>query len=767
MGFGTGAVKITPAHDPNDLATGKRHGLEFRCVFDDDGCVNAAGGHFAGMPRFEARVKVVDWLKELGLFRGTEGNAMRLGLCSRSGDVVEPMLKPQWWVSCAGMAKDAADAVRSGELQVVPAEASATWYRWLDGIRDWCVSRQLWWGHRIPAFYVVFADDEEGGKEGASAVSASADADAVAADADAPAAAAPAPISLPGTPTEATDRWVVAPDEASARALAETRYPGRSYSLRQDDDVLDTWFSSGIFPFSVFGWPKPESEAELARFYPTTLLETGHDILFFWVARMVMMGLKLTGKLPFSTIYLHTMVRDAHGRKMSKSLGNVIDPLHVIDGISLADLHATLEGGNLDAKEVAKAKEGQKVDFPEGIEECGADALRMALVSYTTQARDINLDIKRVVTYRHWCNKLWNAVRFAMLNLGDGFSPVPASTRRDKARRSGGSEEELPLACRWILSRLDAAAAASNAGFEGYDFSAVVNAAYAFWQYELCDVFIELVKPAVAAAAKGKEAQGAEGDGADTDADAASAEERARTAEAFRQTLWACLESGLRMLHPLMPFVTEELWQRLPKGGLPSSPCSVMVARFPTPVAGGGGMDAAAEADMGAVLSAVQAVRALRSSYGLTTRAKPRLHVLPRDAAAAGPFCGSGGAGASYLAALAPSEGCDVEAPLENSTFLPPAPAGCGVAVVGESLAVAVQLAGVLDPKKELLKLSAKRTDATAKGEALRKKREGTSYLEKTPADVQAADAEKLSSVEAELRMVEEHIAEMEKLSLS
>ena len=560
--------------------------------------------------------------------------------------------------------------------------------------------------------------------------------------------------------------------------MAEQRYPGRKFDLRQDEDVLDTWFSSGIFPFSVFGWPKPESAQEMERFYPTTLLETGHDILFFWVARMVMMGLKLTGKLPFSTIYLHTMVRDAHGRKMSKSLGNVIDPLHVIDGISLADLHKTLEGGNLDAKEVARAQEGQRADFPDGIEECGADALRMALVSYTTQARDINLDIKRVVTYRYWCNKLWNAIRFAMMNLGEGFVPDPSATRRNKAKRkgkSGGQEGELPLACRWILSRLDAAAAASNAGFEGYDFAAVVNAAYAFWQYELCDVFIELVKPAVREGGGGGGGGGEGGEGGEVESAAStSAEEGRQTAEAFRQTLWSCLESGLRLLHPLMPFVTEELWQRLPKVGEKEGEAekenvcsSIMIARYPTAVADGGGMDPEAEADMSLVLSAVQSVRNLRTSYGLTTRSKPRLHVLPRDAAAAKPFSGSGGAGASYLAALAPSESCDVEAPLENSSSLPAAPSGCGVAVVNESLTVAVQLAGVLDPKKELLKLSAKRDDARSKSESLKKKREASNYGEKTPLDVQAQDAEKLSTVEAELRMVEEHIAEMEKLSLA
>ena len=391
MSFGTGAVKITPAHDPNDFATGKRHGLEFMSVFDDEGRISAAAGgdRFGGLGRFDARVAVVDWLKEAGLFRGVAPNPMRLGLCSRSGDVVEPVLKPQWWVACGGMAAKAGAAVREGAIRVVPPEAEATWHRWLDNIRDWCVSRQLWWGHRIPAFYVRCATD------------------------------APGAVGPPGSPTEDTGRWVVAADEAAALAAAAALLPDAdpaSLTVTQDEDVLDTWFSSGLFPFAVFGWP--DATPDLGAHYPTSLLETGHDILFFWVARMAMLGLELTGAAPFHTIYLHTMVRDAHGRKMSKSLGNVVDPLHVIEGISLADLHATLEGTNLDPREVGIAKKGQATDFPDGIEECGADALRLALVSYTTQARDINLDIHRVVTYRHWCNKLWNAIRFAVLNLG-------------------------------------------------------------------------------------------------------------------------------------------------------------------------------------------------------------------------------------------------------------------------------------------------------------------------------------------------------------
>jgi len=383
--FGTGAVKITPAHDPNDFATGKRHNLEFINILDDNGCLNANGtGQFAGQRRFDARVTVVEHLKEIGLFRGVEDNPMRLGLCSRSKDVIEPVLKPQWWVSCEKMAADACDAVRSKELQIIPSDYEATWFRWMENIRDWCISRQLWWGHRIPAYYVLLNSDENAGS--------------------------------PGAPSEQMQHWVVGISEEDARKVAEAKYPGQQFTLVQDEDVLDTWFSSGLFPFSVFGWPN-QSE-NLSNFFPGALLETGNDILFFWVARMVMMSQTLTGKLPFEKVYLHALVRDAHGRKMSKSLGNVIDPIAVIEGITLEQLHETLKGGNLDPIEIEKAKAGQKSDFPDGIEECGADALRFALVSYTSQGRDINLDIKRVVSYRHWCNKLWNAIRFAMMNLG-------------------------------------------------------------------------------------------------------------------------------------------------------------------------------------------------------------------------------------------------------------------------------------------------------------------------------------------------------------
>jgi valyl-tRNA synthetase len=349
--LGTGAVKVTPAHDPDDFRAGKRHGLEFINIFDDTGLINDKGSQFEGEPRFKTRTTVVEFLRSKGLFRGTADNAMRLGLCSRSKDVIEPVLKPQWWVACEAMAARSCQAVRDGSLEIIPKDFEPVWFRWLENIRDWCVSRQLWWGHRIP---YIGLEDESGIR--------------------------------PSGEEEEEDmtRWVVGRTEAEAKTRAQERFPGRPVRLTQDEDVLDTWFSSGLFPFSVFQWPT--RTPDLAKFYPGALVETGHDILFFWVARMVMLGIQLTGEVPFKRVYLHAMVRDAHGRKMSKSLGNVIDPLHVIEGITLDGLHAAITAGNLEAKEADKAKSSQTADFPDGIEECGTDALRFALCAYTSQA---------------------------------------------------------------------------------------------------------------------------------------------------------------------------------------------------------------------------------------------------------------------------------------------------------------------------------------------------------------------------------------------
>lgn len=380
MTFGTGAVKITPAHDPNDYDVGKRHNLPFITIFSDDGIIVGDYGSFTGMKRFDARKAILVALQEKGLYRDTKDNPMVVPVCSRSKDIVEPLIKPQWYVKCSEMAANATEAVRTGALAITPDVHKKIWYHWMDEIRDWCVSRQLWWGHRIPAYQVVFKDP------------------------------AKAPKNLSDE-----NLWFVGRTEAEAlsKAASTLKVDKALISMKQDEDVLDTWFSSGLFPFSVFGWP--DNTDDLKLFYPTTLLETGHDILFFWVARMVFFGQTLLGKLPFKEVFLHPMVRDAHGRKMSKSLGNVIDPMDVITGISLEGLHKQLYDSNLDPREIEKAKAGQKQDYPNGIPECGTDALRFALCAYMTQARDINLDIQRVQGYRFFCNKLWNATKFALM----------------------------------------------------------------------------------------------------------------------------------------------------------------------------------------------------------------------------------------------------------------------------------------------------------------------------------------------------------------
>lgn len=332
--------------------------------------------------------------------------------------------------------------------------------------------------------------------------------------------------------------WVVgrSQDEALAKAAERFKVDASKIVLKQDEDVLDTWFSSGLFPFSVFGWP--DNTADMEAFYPTTLLETGHDILFFWVARMVFFGQKLLGKLPFKEVYLHPMVRDAHGRKMSKSLGNVIDPMDVIKGISLEGLHAQLINSNLDPREIEKAKAGQKQDFPNGIPECGSDALRFALCAYITQARDINLDINRVQGYRFFCNKLWNAAKFALMYFSD-------NEKFSSNYQLDGSENNMDA---WILSRLSATIEACNNGFEQYDFAAATSACYSFWLYDLCDVYLECLKPIFLT-------------GTDDQKSAA------------RKALFACLDLGLKLLSPFMPFITEELYQRLPRAETTPSIC--------------------------------------------------------------------------------------------------------------------------------------------------------------------------------------------------
>lgn len=662
--FGTGAVKVTPAHDPNDYECGQRHSLPQVTILDEQGRVAEAGGaEFCGMMRYDARAAVERALDARGLLRGKEPNAMRLGVCSRTGDVIEPMLKPQWWVDCRGMAARAVDKVRSGELRILPEFHRETWYRWLENIHDWCISRQLWWGHRVPAWrYVEAASGEE--------------------------------------------RWVVARDEREARAKAPA-----GAQLRRDEDVLDTWFSSGLFPFSVFGWPDAESD-ELRAFYPGTLLETGHDILFFWVARMVMLGLELTDRLPFHTVYLHAIVRDKYGRKMSKSLGNVVDPLEMIEGATLAQMHEKLYAGNLDPREVERAKEGQRLDFGEGgIPECGADALRFGLLAYTLQGRDVNLDVARVAAYRNFCNKLWNAVRFALSKDADAGAD-------DGHYGGGGSDDDgrpLKLEDRWILSRLARCAATCNASLASFAFAEAVSALYNFWLYELCDVYLEAIKPRMAS-----------GDAP--------------------HTLLRCLDAGLRLMHPMMPFVTEELYQRLPVANRSES---IMVAPYPDV---GRQFDEEAERRMDDALAAVKCIRSLRASYDVKRSARPRVYLVVA-AREDGPAADARDltevvrvlAGCGSVTAMANGAAADV---IDT--------ASCAVTVVSASLSVYLDLAGVVDFDAELAKLEAKAAEARQRSRRHADKMQMDGYEHKVPERVRMKTVEQRDAAERELATVTE-----------
>jgi len=434
--FGTGAVKLTPAHDPNDFNLGKKHSLAFINILNDNGTMNKNTGRFEGQKRFDARYTVVEALEKEGLFVKKEENAMKVPICSRSGDIIEPIMKPQWWMKMDSLAKPAIKAVEDGEIKIRPASSEKYYLHWMNNIQDWCLSRQLWWGHQIPAYFVTIeSDDVERSEE---------------------------------------ELWVTGRTDEEASEKAAKKFPGKKFTLKRDEDVLDTWFSSGLWPFSTLGWPK--QTADLEKLFPTSVLETGWDILFFWVARMIMMSLNLTGKVPFKEVYCHSLIRDSEGRKMSKSLGNVVDPVDIMDGISLQKLHDQLRAGNLDPKELKTAEKYQKTAFPQGIPECGADALRMALIGYTTGGGDISFDVNIIHGYRRFCNKIYQATKYVLGRFGD-------LTPRAKIEKSG--KESLPE--RWILHKLTTSAKRINEHLEAREFSLATQIAYKYF-YEVSGV---------------------------------------------------------------------------------------------------------------------------------------------------------------------------------------------------------------------------------------------------------------------------------------
>jgi valyl-tRNA synthetase len=482
--FGSGCVKITPAHDFNDYEIGKRHNLELINIFDSSATINDnAPQVYRGLDRYAARERIIADLENLNLLARIDDHRLMVPRGDRSHAVVEPYLTDQWFVRAEPLAKPAIAAVENGDIRFIPENWSKTYFEWMRNIEDWCISRQLWWGHRIPAWY-----DEAG-------------------------------------------NIYVGHDEAEARARAGI---GDDVVLNRDEDVLDTWFSSALWPFSTLGWP--DKTPELDTYYPTSVLVTGFDIIFFWVARMIMMGLKFMGDVPFREVYIHGLVRDADGNKMSKSKGNILDPLDLIDGIELEPLVAKRTVGLMRPQDKEKIEAATRRQFPDGIASFGTDALRFTFASMATQGRDIRFDLGRVGGYRNFCNKIWNAARFVMM-MCDGHDVAAVEPATDPG-----------FAEKWIRSRLRVSLAQIREGFETYRFDLSAQAIYEFFWDEYCDWYIELAKVTLNDPAASAQAQAA-----------------------ARRTLVEVLEIALRALHPLMPYITDEIWLKvapvLGKGG--------------------------------------------------------------------------------------------------------------------------------------------------------------------------------------------------------
>ena len=497
--FGTGCVKITPAHDFNDYDMGKRHELPMINVLTADAKINdEAPEAYRGLDRFDARKQIVSDLDASGYLVKVEDHKLKVPRGDRTNAVIEPFLTDQWYVAVESLAKPAIDAVESGEIRFVPENWNKTYYQWMHNIQDWCISRQLWWGHRIPAWY-----DDQG-------------------------------------------NIYVGRDEEEVRSkhsLAET------VGLRQDEDVLDTWFSSALWPFATLGWP--EKTEELETFLPSSVLVTGFDIIFFWVARMIMMTKKFTGQIPFKDIYITGLIRDESGDKMSKSKGNVLDPIDLIDGIDIESLVAKRTSGMMQPKLAEKIAKRTRKQFPDGIQAYGTDALRFTFAAMASTSRDINFDMNRVEGYRNFCNKIWNASRFVLMN-----------TEELDTGRNGG-DMELSLADRWISAQFQKTLKEFEEALADYRFDIAAQTAYEFTWNQLCDWYLELTKPVL---------------NSETSTEAQK--------RGTRYTLINILESTLRLLHPFMPFITEEIWQKVaplsavtdPEEG---APYSIMVQPFP------------------------------------------------------------------------------------------------------------------------------------------------------------------------------------------
>jgi valyl-tRNA synthetase len=533
--FGTGCVKITPAHDFNDYEMGKRHDLPIINIFTVDAAINNnAPEKYRGMDRYVARKEIIKDLESAGLLDKIEDHRLMVPRGDRSGAVIEPYLTDQWYVKIAPLAEPAIKAVQDGDIRFVPDNWKNTYYEWMNNIEDWCISRQIWWGHRIPAWY-----DEDG-------------------------------------------KVYVARDEQEVRKKYQL---DDSIKLKQDEDVLDTWFSSALWPFSTLGWP--EKTPELDTFYPTTVLVTGFDIIFFWVARMIMMGLKFTGQVPFKEVYVHGLVRDSHGHKMSKSKGNVLDPIDLIDGIDLETLVEKRTKGMMQPQMAKKIEKSTRKEFKDGIPSFGTDALRFTFAIQATTGRDIKFDMGRIEGYRNFCNKLWNASRYVLMN-----------TEGHDCGIEKNSKMSFSLADKWIISRLQETEKQVIASLNTYRLDLAAQAIYEFTWNEYCDWYLELSKSVLASK---------ENDNSDT-------LQKEALQRGTRHTLINVLETLLRMTHPIMPYITEEIWQRVaPLAGI--SQDTIMLQAYPEPDTDK--IDQSALDEMSWLQQFVLGIRQIRSGYDI------------------------------------------------------------------------------------------------------------------------------------------------------
>ena len=607
--FGTGAVKVTPAHDPNDFEMGQRHNLEQVKVIENDGTMSEGLGKYSGLDRYECRKQIIADLEAAGVLVSTEDHEHAVGHCSRCNTTVEPLISKQWFVKMDTLAKPAIEAVRDGRIKFVPERFTKIYENWLENIRDWCISRQLWWGHRIPAWYC-----DDCGKTSVSRVD-----------------------------------------------LEECPHC-HSHNIHQDEDVLDTWFSSALWPFETMGWP--EQTAELKKFYQTSVLVTGYDIIFFWVARMVMMGLKFGGDVPFRYVFIHGLIRDRYGRKMSKSLGNGIDPVEIIDKF-------------------------------------GADTLRFMLITGNTPGNDMRFYEERVESARNFANKIWNASRYLLMNL-EGF---------DKSFKP--SAEDYTLADKWILSRLEKTRQGVTENLDKFELGEAGRMIYEFLWSEYCDWYIELTKSRL----YGEDIQ---------------------SKNTALYVLSTVLEKTLRLLHPFMPFLTEEIWQKLPHEG-----SSIMIASWVEESA----VDEAAEKSMNAIMETIKTIRNLRAEVGVQPKKQSEVILNITDTELSAVIK----ANEIYLNKLAAAEPVKFIKSDENK----PEHALSGVV---EGIEIFLPLAGLIDVEKETARLQ-KELDKLKKGiESTQNKLNNERFISKAPEAVVQAERDKLAAAEEKIKTLEVRI---------